>query len=405
MSLPGKPATPPSRIWGNVVWALLVLAVVAPIAFLVNQSVAASNAARATTVRERHAVAYLTALAPLTSELFIAQAFAVRGGSMSFDDFTAAVELVAGVDRQWGDELRTHERWTTLEQAVSGIRGRIFGDAEEARGVYREIVSQLLALHERVRDQGGLLTDADPDTHYLTEAVAAELPATLAAAEQYANALALVAAAGPGDRTGPAAEALAAAEAVTEGAEAISEFLELAIAQTDSPTLGRELINELDTFRQSVDALPTTGSNPEANAAVAAGRRVAVRNAGVILQGKILSTLDGLLAARADRLAGDQRALMVSLAPGAVLAVVVLAMAMARRRRGGVQEEPSDVIDEAPGWGSPGPGRDGAGPPPLAGAVTGWRGALAGSQRGAGRPSSHGGEAPNPERAGQHAAR
>ena len=390
MSLPGRPAPGPSKIWVNVVWALLVLAVVAPIAFLVNQSVTASNAERATTARERHAVAYLAALAPMTSELFIAQAFAVRGGSMSFDDLTAAVADVNAVDRQWGDELRTHERWSALEQAIGGVRGRIFGDADEAVGAYREVVSQLLALHDRVRDQGGLLTDTDLDAHYLTETVATELPAVLTAAEQYANALVLMASAGPSELTEAAAEALAAADAVTEGVEAISELLELAVSQTDSPTLGQDLINELDTFRQSVDQLGTAGSVLEANAAAVDGRRVAVRNAGVILQTKILSTLDGLLAARADGLAGTQRALTMWLAPGAGLAVVALVMTVARRRGSRVVEEP-DILDETPGWGPPPvPVRDGAGPPLLVGAVTGWRGRS---------------PAPGPERTDEHAAR
>jgi hypothetical protein len=392
MSLPGKPATPTSRIWVNVLWALLVLAVVAPVAFLVNQSLGASNAARAAAVRERHAVAYLAALAPVTAELFIAQAFAVRGGALAFDDLIASISRVNDVNGLWGDELRTNERWTVLERTIGDARGRTFAEPEEAAAVYEEIVSQLLALHGRVREQGGLLTDPAVDTNYLVETVATELPATLAAVEEYANGLVLVAAAAPDDRTEPMAGVLSAAEAVNEGGEEISEFLELAVAQTDSPTLGRDLINELDTFRQALETLGTAGPTPETDVTAADVRRVVVRNAGIALQTKILSTLDAMLATRTDRLGGTQRVLTLWLAPGAVLAVVVLATALSRRRRVRVLDDPPDALDGVTEWGpppAPATSREGAGPP-LIGAVTRWRGE-------ARRPAS--------ERAGQHVPR
>jgi hypothetical protein len=366
----------------------LVLAVVAPVAFLVNQSIGASNAARTQTVRERHAVAYLAALAPLTGELFIAQAFAIRGGALSYEDLTAAVARVGEVDRQWGDELRTHERWTELERVIGDTRGRRFANAEQAAGNYQEIVRQVLALHDRVRDQGGLLTDSAVDTHYLAATVASDLPATLAATEDYANGLVLAAAAEPDDRTEPMAEVFSAAETVTEGGEEISESLELAVAQTGSPTLGRDLINEIDTFRQTLDLLGAAGPTPATDMTAVDARRVAVRNAGVVLQTKILSTLDGILLARADRLAGTQRTLALWLAPGVALAVVVFTMTMTRRRRVRILDTPSEVLDEVTEWGpppAPPTGRDGAGPP-LVGAVTGWRGEA-------------------PERAGQHVPR
>src|SRR5688572_27049489 len=140
MSLSGRSATPTSRTWVSVLWALLVLAVVAPIAFLVNQSIGASNASRATAVRERHAVAYLAAMAPLTGELFIAQAFAVRGGALAFEDLIASVARVNEANRQWGDELRTNERWTALERIIGDTRGRRFADAQDAAASYQEIV-------------------------------------------------------------------------------------------------------------------------------------------------------------------------------------------------------------------------------------------------------------------------
>jgi hypothetical protein len=389
MSLRGKPATPASRTWNNVVWALLVLAVVAPIAFLANQSIGAANDRRSATIRERHAVAYLTALAPLTGEVFLAQAFALRGGSISFDDLSAAVARVAEADRQWGDELRTRERWSALEQAIGVIYGGMAGDSEQVAATYQEIVSQLLALHGRVRDQGGLLVDPDLDAHYLAETVATELPATLAAVEDYANGLLLVADAEPDDQIEPVTEVMTAAEAVAEGSEEISEFLELAVSQTDSPTLGQDLINELDTFRRSVDQLGIAGSVLEANAAVVDGRRVAVRNAGTILQTKILSTLDRLLAARANRLAGAQRVVLMWVAPAALLTVVVLVMMLGRRRDVRVIEGPPEPPDTETGWGPPPApaSRDGAGPL-LVGALTRRRDL-----------------APNPERTNQHAAR
>jgi len=70
--------------------------------------------------------------------------------------------------------------------------------------------------------------------------------------------------------------------------------------------------------------------------------------------------------------------------------VVALVMTVARRRGSRVVEEP-DILDETPGWGPPPvPVRDGAGPAPLVGAVTGWRGRS---------------PAPGPERTDEHAAR
>jgi hypothetical protein len=332
MSLPGKPASPPLRSWRNAGRLLLVLAVVAPVAFLVGQSLRASNDGRANIDREQHAVAYLAALAPLTNELLAAQAAAVRGGEVPADRLSAAVAQAAQADRVWGGELRTHERWAALDLAIGINRGRSFVDAATTVGTYREIVGKLLGLYGRIRDQGGLLVDPDVDTHYLAETVAAALPRTLTAAEDYVNGLAVVAAAAPAERTVAMADVVAATEALAEGAEEVSEFLELAIAQTRSQSLGRDLVNELDAFRQSVDLLEPAGTN----ATAADSRRVAVRDAGIALQARILTALDGLLEDRATRLVDAQLVVVLWLVPGIVLGAAMGTAGLVRRRRGKV---------------------------------------------------------------------
>src|SRR6185312_12660756 len=147
MSLPGRPVAARSRIWGSVGWVLLAVTIAAPLAFLANQSLSASGRGRAQVDRERHAVAYLTALAPLAGELFAAQTVAVRGGAPQPDRLNAAVARGADADRLWGDELRTHERWTALARDIQGIRGRTFGAPDKAVAAYREVVDQILGLH------------------------------------------------------------------------------------------------------------------------------------------------------------------------------------------------------------------------------------------------------------------
>jgi hypothetical protein len=80
------------------------------------------------------------------------------------------------------------------------------------------------------------------------------------------------------------------------------------------------------------------------------------------------------------------------LAPAAVLAIVVLATALARRRRVLVLEDPHDALDRMTEWGpppAPALSRDETGPP-RTGAVTRWRGQA---------------RTPGSERTGQHVPR
>jgi hypothetical protein len=105
--------------------------------------------------------------------------------------------------------------------------------------------------------------------------------------------------------------------------------------------------------------------------------------------------LDALLVARVDGLAGTQRVLALWVAPGVVLALVVLATVVARRRQVRVLDDSPDALDQVAEWGPPAPPatRTGTGPP-LIGAVTGWRGDTP-------TPNADRG----PERAGQHVPR
>jgi hypothetical protein len=345
----------PSRTVSVTLRIMLVLAVAVPLAFLYRQVARSAEDGLALVARERHGVAYLEALVPLTDEWFDAQATAVAGESVRFPQLAAAAAAVDVVDQRWGDELRTRPRWTAIRSAIDEIRTDTPGSREATFTAYQAVSDQLVALYRRVQDQSGLLVDPGLDTHFLAVAVGVELPAGLAVAGEYADRIAVLA-------PGPAAEEegldaigalLAAREELADRGDELSENLEVAVASTSSQTLGPDLVSELDEYRRSIDVLlGVDRSNPLASAQAAAARTV-VQNAGLALQSRMLTALDGLLASRSTQLAQSERLALILLAPAAVLILIVAGVALWRLARSRSRGHEPTVADDATTWGAP----------------------------------------------------
>jgi hypothetical protein len=269
------------------------------------------------------------------AELLRAQTAVVPGDGVTFGDLAAAVDDAGSADRRWGEELRTHARWSALQTSIDGLRGKEFATRASAFATYSQITDQLLGLIGKVRDEAELLLDPGLDTHYLAEAATRDLPQTMIATEAYVARLALAGSAVDGDRAALTAAAVAAGDALAH-ADAVSEELEFAASATRRAALGRELVSQLDNFRRSVDTLvpevvPAEPTASDVQRAVA--NRDAAQESGAALHSTVLANLDALLAARAGTLDGQRTLTLAVVAPAMVVSLLVGAVAGGRAIR------------------------------------------------------------------------
>ncbi|MGW1058807.1 hypothetical protein [Micromonospora rubida] len=368
---------PPERVprrpalAGRVLPLLLVVALLAPVAFLFAQQRRLTEDDRGLAVRERMGVEYLRALGPVTLALVDAQSAAVAGRTASREALTRAVEDAASVDTRIGDQLRTHDRWTGLRAKLEALPDRALTDPEAAFVAYGEVTDLLLALHRKVREGSGLMRDPQSDSFFLQDAVSEELPEALVTAGRLAD-LATLAARRPAAeqlRTGPELAGLRVA-ALTPATDLVTD-LRAAVDNTESTKLGANVLAPLDGYQRAVErlaALSAPTDPPRAGGAPGVGgptELTAARNnaqsAARQLQPVILDELDVLLRERIDRL--DRERWLAGTAAGVAVLLVaalgaVLLAAYRRARRRAVGEhradEDSGAAPGGTGWEPPG---------------------------------------------------
>src|SRR5581483_5092894 len=99
--------------------ALLALMVLGMFAVVGRQSWATNSADAGLVADERHRVAYLRPLAQLVGTLTEAQSAAVRNATLSTAAVQAGLDAVDAIDRQYGLDLGTRQRWTDLRGRVT----------------------------------------------------------------------------------------------------------------------------------------------------------------------------------------------------------------------------------------------------------------------------------------------
>ncbi|MGK5743120.1 hypothetical protein [Micromonospora sp. URMC 103] len=335
MSVPASRVRP--RPTGRALPLLLVVALLAPLGVLFQQTWRLTDDDRSHAARERSGVEYLRALGPVTAALVDAQSAAVAGRSASGTALTEAVETAAAVDARIGDELRSRERWAGLRAKLEALRDRAPTDPEAAFGAYGEVTDLLLDLHRKVRESSGLVRDPESDSFFLQDAVGRQLPEAMVAAGRLTD-LATLAARRSTDDRAPALADLAALRVAALGpAGTLVDDLRAAVDSSESTDLGGSVLTPLDTYQRAVEALAAASAPTRAGAvdpAPVAGARLDAHAAAEQLQPVILAELDALLAARVDRLDRD-RWLAVGAAVVAVLLLATLGwMLVAAARRG-----------------------------------------------------------------------
>ncbi|MFI2661633.1 hypothetical protein [Micromonospora carbonacea] len=355
---------------GRILPLVLVVALLAPVAFLFVQQRRHTGEERDLMVRERLGVEYLRSLGPLTLALVEAQSAAVAGRTVSRESLGKAVEEVAAADARLGDALRTHERWTGLRAKLEALPEKGLTDPQATFAAYGEATDLLLALHRKVREASGLIRDQQADSYYLQDAVSDELPESLVATGRLGDLAAVAAELPDAQRIAMVSQLGALWTSAISPANDLINNLRAAVDSTDSTKLGANVLAPLDTYQRSIERLgalaaPTSAVRLEDEAATARAltnliaARTAAQEAARQLQPVILDELDALLTDRIDQLDRDRRlaagaAILAVLLLGALAAVLITA----RDRRTGRDRRPAGgdtgppTADET-GWDAP----------------------------------------------------
>ncbi|RKR88866.1 hypothetical protein BDK92_3197 [Micromonospora pisi] len=324
------PAQRPRR-WpnapGKALRLSLAVILIAPIAALFVQLQGSVDDDQELAVREQHGIEYLRSLADVTVALTEAQSAAVAGRPVLREALATAVERTTVIDTRLGAELRTRERWAGVRAKIEALPDRGATAPDAVFTVYREAADLLLALYDKVRESSGLMRDPEADSYYLQDAVGEELPFALIAAGRLADLAVLGAARRPAERLRTVVELTAARTSLLDPAGDLIESLQAAVDSTESPNLGGNLLNQLDSYQRAIEALAAASALTDGTSAAdltqIAAARVTAHAAAEQLSTIILTELAALIDARVDRLARDQQ---ITIGAGVLALLLLLAL-------------------------------------------------------------------------------
>lgn len=352
-----------SRQWpnapGSVLRLLLTVVMLLPITVLFVQLQRSVDDRQRAATLEQHGVEYVRSLTVVTGALADAQSAAVTGRPVPRDALARAVEDAAAVDTRLGAELQTHERWAGVRAKIEALPDRGPTDAEGVYSVYTETSDLLGQLLNKVRETSGLVSDQQTDSFYLQDGATQELPAALVATGQLAD-LAVLGAARPStERLRTVADLTGGRLNLDSPAGDLIADLQAAVDSTNSPSLGANLLKQLDTYQRAVQGLTslvhTTSANDLTQIAAA---RATLHAATVELSTSILNELAALINSRIDGLARTQQ-----IAIGGYVLALVLLLSMATltvrgtRRRQPIPATPAATSGPPPAAANTDPGR------------------------------------------------
>ncbi|MGK5679694.1 hypothetical protein [Actinoplanes sp. URMC 104] len=339
---------------------VLTVLVLVPTAVLFGRIWTDNNDRRDSTELEKQGVQYITALNPLLNALIESESSRLQGVTEPPQTLAAAVNRVAAVDAEVGDELKTKERWADLQAKIGKLPAA--KTPTDVLNTHIEVTDLTLALYAAIRRDAQLNRDSDGDIANMQQAVAVDMPTTVVRvnrAGDYATIL-------PGLPAGAVksqVQAQAAHEqlAVRDSVQQLTENLQAAVDNTRSGTLSGSLVSSLDSFRRTVEDM-TKGATA-GNAATVTTAQTQMQASLGNLSGITLREMDSLLSDRMDSL-NYRRFEALAMAGLALLLVLaaVLWPVLSRRREPAhvagppVGESTRDVALDRPGPGSgPGP--------------------------------------------------
>jgi hypothetical protein len=328
--------------------ALLTVLILIPAGYLFYRVWQTNSDARDNTQLEQQGVEYLTNLSPLISALAESESSALQGITAAPASLTAAVARVAAVDQRLGEALQTRDRWSGLRDKI----GRLPGVAGESTAVFQahvEVTDLALGLYDTVRNNSTLVRDPDNDLSHLQQAVAVDLPNTVVQVNRMGD-LSLMLANVRGTSTQRAAQQAAlgpqfgaAVQTVGTAVASLTDNLQAAVDDTNSPTLSGNLVTSLDSFRRGVENL-TRGANPGGApvAATMATAQTQLQTSLNGLAGVTLREMGKLLQDRLDTLKAQRIEALIAAGLIVLLILAALLLRLTGRRRRHVAGSPGE---------------------------------------------------------------
>ena len=309
---------------------------------------------------ERQGVEYLGALNPLLSSLAEYESSALQGVPEQPDSLKAAVTRVSQTDARLGDALRTKQRWVGLQEKI-GKLAKATGSPLTIFQAHVEVTDLTLALYGAVRRNSQLSRDPDNDVSNLQEASANDMPRTIVLVSRMGDLANILQNTSGKTRAAVSGQFGQSVLAVQDAVNNLTDNLQAAVDDTNSPTLSGNLVSTLDAFRRGVESM-TRGANPggSPNVATMSTAQSSLQTALSSLSGVTLKEMEKLLADRAGDI-GYRRTEAIVMAALAVLLVLVALVwpAIGRRResepaapRRPVGESTRDVALTHPAGGS-----------------------------------------------------
>jgi hypothetical protein len=322
--------------------ALLTVLILVPTGYLFFRVWQHNDDERGNTKLEKQGVEYLTSLSPLISALAQSESAALTGNTNASPALTAATARVAAADQKLGDALRTHDRWAGLRDRITKLPATTGGPAAVFQA-HVEAADLALALYDTVRNNSTLVRDPDNDLSQLQQAVAVDLPTSFVQVNRAVDYLAqLSQTLDANQKTLLGAQLAAAYTNLQTSVGALTDDLQAAVDETNSPTLSGSLVASLDGYRRGVEtmsrgiiALSTGAGTPSASSAAAtATAQNQLVAAQANLDGVLTREMTGLLNTRQDDL--DNQRIEAIGAAALVLLLMLLATIVrstGRRRR------------------------------------------------------------------------
>jgi hypothetical protein len=328
---------------------LLALMALGMSAVAARQSWTFSSADARLVADERHRIAYLRPLSQLVGTLAEAQSAAVRDAPPSTAAVQASLEAVDTIDRAYGLDLGSRQRWTDLRGRVTAALAQP-GTGRTAYQNFADLLTVALDLVRRVGDTSDLVRDPQLDSYYVLNTATLRLPRVVVSAGRAAD---LATLAGKSVLTGDdALGVVIARHDVAQAAADAGTSVTKSVEATSRAGLSSALAGQLDGFRAAVDQFAPlavlqglTGPVDADSLPPAAG---AVRVTALALGAAVLSELDAMLADRESELS-DQRWVTLIAAAGVLVPVVLLVWLALTLSRTGRPATPAPVtVDDPP---------------------------------------------------------
>jgi len=322
----------------------LAVAFLVPLVFLFVQAWQTDSDKAAAAQAEKRGLQYLSALQPVISAVADTQSVVVGGGKPSFDIVDQAVLNASDVDDQIGAGLQTHVLWAQARSDIANLHGQTL-DPRTAVAKFGAVTSELMALVDKVRQVSGLIRDSDPDTYFLEDAAANQLPSSVVYAGQYGDYAHIgLTSVGP-QMAGDNANIIASRAALLTASNNLGADVQSAVDATASRSLSADLLAKLDAYRLAIDGLapaqiPQAGHFSDQDNAQAAADRATVVNAATALGGAMYAALNTLLDARISSVDGHRWVLVAVLVAGVLIALVPLVLLLVRRSAKAVRALP-----------------------------------------------------------------